>query len=649
MTNSDFYSKNQRNESSHGAEFGCTMEELRSLMELRGTEAVVKIKETYGDTEAICRRLKTSPVEEAPQSAEAGCGPQLGPAPPLRLACSRDAEWAQPAQQQGGPGGPLPVLRKGVLSGPLGIRYQLVPGTEEGENCREKPEGGCCVPRPRGHPLRGRAARTADNRDPRAPRRVEAPSSALCEGPERRVAAQSSARQLLLSSVVSRLLTEGSPRSQWATGPVPGQCSGAGRPGGWCSGSLKLPPSLAPKDGIQLERGAVFPPDPPVSERPTGQSCTAPPTSTLSPGRRGDEGFRAADAQQPLAAPVHTPPPSAASASHVHRCAPITPPSSESLDRSPPTSPQAHFPARVEVLEPRAVGFLGLRPTVQWRRSGEGTQGLGGKTSGGLRPEEGSVWLRVPALAGWRLGTLQPLAHVARAHEPADTERTEHIPMAVSAASPRRSTRRPHTWTLQIPTWGLDTPGDPGAPRRHHEAVANCRPDALASSPSPAELRGLQDPTPLPRQEPLSRGVCPAQPCQVALTHGTCHPVCGASGRPQHPHPTSGAAGGSRRACALDEPPPSGGTSWELLAARGGWPLAWPGVGETGSGVSVREGPWRHALAGKGENGLFLQVDPGGFREGGGVPPGPRKTEQLLRAEARADRLAGAWARQGVG
>ncbi|XP_054451281.1 plasma membrane calcium-transporting ATPase 2 isoform X2 [Pteronotus mesoamericanus] len=69
MTNSDFYSKNQRNESGHGGEFGCTMEELRSLMELRGTEAVVKIKETYGDTEAICRRLKTSPVEGLPGTA----------------------------------------------------------------------------------------------------------------------------------------------------------------------------------------------------------------------------------------------------------------------------------------------------------------------------------------------------------------------------------------------------------------------------------------------------------------------------------------------------------------------------------------------------------------------------------------------------
>ncbi|XP_040851123.1 plasma membrane calcium-transporting ATPase 2 isoform X1 [Ochotona curzoniae] len=69
MTNSDFYSKNQRNESSHGGEFGCTMEELRSLMELRGTEAVVKVKETYGDTEALCRRLKTSPVEGLPGTA----------------------------------------------------------------------------------------------------------------------------------------------------------------------------------------------------------------------------------------------------------------------------------------------------------------------------------------------------------------------------------------------------------------------------------------------------------------------------------------------------------------------------------------------------------------------------------------------------
>ncbi|XP_060095891.1 plasma membrane calcium-transporting ATPase 2 isoform X6 [Heteronotia binoei] len=69
MTNSDFYSKNQRNEANHAGEFGCTLEDLRSLMELRGTEAVVKIKETFGDTEGLCRHLKTSPTEGLPGTA----------------------------------------------------------------------------------------------------------------------------------------------------------------------------------------------------------------------------------------------------------------------------------------------------------------------------------------------------------------------------------------------------------------------------------------------------------------------------------------------------------------------------------------------------------------------------------------------------
>ncbi|KFP84864.1 Plasma membrane calcium-transporting ATPase 2, partial [Acanthisitta chloris] len=68
-TNSDFYSKNQRNEANHAGEFGCTLQELRSLMELRGTEAVVKIKETYGETEGLCRHLKTSPTEGLAGSA----------------------------------------------------------------------------------------------------------------------------------------------------------------------------------------------------------------------------------------------------------------------------------------------------------------------------------------------------------------------------------------------------------------------------------------------------------------------------------------------------------------------------------------------------------------------------------------------------
>ncbi|XP_035008809.1 plasma membrane calcium-transporting ATPase 2 isoform X1 [Hippoglossus stenolepis] len=63
MSNSDFYAKNQRNDSDRVAGFGCSVMELRSLMELRGTEAVVKLQEDYGDVEGMCTRLQTSPTE----------------------------------------------------------------------------------------------------------------------------------------------------------------------------------------------------------------------------------------------------------------------------------------------------------------------------------------------------------------------------------------------------------------------------------------------------------------------------------------------------------------------------------------------------------------------------------------------------------
>ncbi|XP_041836069.1 plasma membrane calcium-transporting ATPase 2 isoform X1 [Melanotaenia boesemani] len=63
MSNSDFYAKNQRNEGNHAAGFGCSLMDLRSLMELRGTEAVVKLQEDYGGVEGLCKRLKTSPTE----------------------------------------------------------------------------------------------------------------------------------------------------------------------------------------------------------------------------------------------------------------------------------------------------------------------------------------------------------------------------------------------------------------------------------------------------------------------------------------------------------------------------------------------------------------------------------------------------------
>uniref|UniRef100_A0A7N8YBJ1 Calcium-transporting ATPase n=1 Tax=Mastacembelus armatus TaxID=205130 RepID=A0A7N8YBJ1_9TELE len=55
--------KNSMVEANHDGEFGCTLKELRSLMELRGTEALNKIGESYGDTQGLCNRLKTSPID----------------------------------------------------------------------------------------------------------------------------------------------------------------------------------------------------------------------------------------------------------------------------------------------------------------------------------------------------------------------------------------------------------------------------------------------------------------------------------------------------------------------------------------------------------------------------------------------------------
>lgn len=44
-------------------DFGMTVDDLCSLMELRGHEALQKIQESYTDTETICHRLKTSPAD----------------------------------------------------------------------------------------------------------------------------------------------------------------------------------------------------------------------------------------------------------------------------------------------------------------------------------------------------------------------------------------------------------------------------------------------------------------------------------------------------------------------------------------------------------------------------------------------------------
>uniref|UniRef100_A0A2K6G1P3 Calcium-transporting ATPase n=1 Tax=Propithecus coquereli TaxID=379532 RepID=A0A2K6G1P3_PROCO len=66
MANSsiEFHPKpQQQREAPHAGGFGCTLAELRSLMELRGAEALQKIQEAYGDVDGLCRRLKTSPTE----------------------------------------------------------------------------------------------------------------------------------------------------------------------------------------------------------------------------------------------------------------------------------------------------------------------------------------------------------------------------------------------------------------------------------------------------------------------------------------------------------------------------------------------------------------------------------------------------------
>uniref|UniRef100_A0A8C1EQL0 Calcium-transporting ATPase n=1 Tax=Cyprinus carpio carpio TaxID=630221 RepID=A0A8C1EQL0_CYPCA len=58
-----FQEKLPSNTHNHDGGFGCSLMDLRSLMELRGTEAVVKIQEDYGGVEGLCQRLKTSPTE----------------------------------------------------------------------------------------------------------------------------------------------------------------------------------------------------------------------------------------------------------------------------------------------------------------------------------------------------------------------------------------------------------------------------------------------------------------------------------------------------------------------------------------------------------------------------------------------------------
>ncbi|XP_034054606.1 plasma membrane calcium-transporting ATPase 1-like isoform X1 [Gymnodraco acuticeps] len=53
----------RRGETNHEAEFSCSLQELRSVMELRGEESLTRIKESYGDVNGLCARLRTSPID----------------------------------------------------------------------------------------------------------------------------------------------------------------------------------------------------------------------------------------------------------------------------------------------------------------------------------------------------------------------------------------------------------------------------------------------------------------------------------------------------------------------------------------------------------------------------------------------------------
>ncbi|KAL1774789.1 plasma membrane calcium-transporting ATPase 1 isoform X2 [Sigmodon hispidus] len=55
--------KNSLKEANHDGDFGITLAELRALMELRSTDALRKIQESYGDVYGVCTKLKTSPNE----------------------------------------------------------------------------------------------------------------------------------------------------------------------------------------------------------------------------------------------------------------------------------------------------------------------------------------------------------------------------------------------------------------------------------------------------------------------------------------------------------------------------------------------------------------------------------------------------------
>ena len=63
MANKSFPGSKHGRAEANQTESSCSLQELRSLMELRGAEALTRIQESYGDVNGLCARLRTSPIE----------------------------------------------------------------------------------------------------------------------------------------------------------------------------------------------------------------------------------------------------------------------------------------------------------------------------------------------------------------------------------------------------------------------------------------------------------------------------------------------------------------------------------------------------------------------------------------------------------
>uniref|UniRef100_A0A672NNZ8 Calcium-transporting ATPase n=1 Tax=Sinocyclocheilus grahami TaxID=75366 RepID=A0A672NNZ8_SINGR len=63
MAKNSFRGSKYKADANHDGDFGCTLKELRSLMELRGPDGLQRIQECYGDVQGLCSRLKSSPID----------------------------------------------------------------------------------------------------------------------------------------------------------------------------------------------------------------------------------------------------------------------------------------------------------------------------------------------------------------------------------------------------------------------------------------------------------------------------------------------------------------------------------------------------------------------------------------------------------